>query len=162
MIQQHSDNPYYDSGTVGGGGGGRYGDSLRVTGTENDPRVPFSDYTYYESLASQQQCQISCCLIAHPPEVPPTTVCEWSDVAVGAPSCGGGCTGGVDGGRWDPCSSFKNKDPIFIQQCPPPPLPCPPAPALAPGPARTPPGSRRAERVAPLHLGSAAAEEQQR
>lgn len=41
------------------------------------------DYTYYESLASQQQCQISCCLITHPPEVP-STVCEWSDMAVGA------------------------------------------------------------------------------
>ncbi|XP_075885994.1 transcription factor Spi-C isoform X1 [Nelusetta ayraudi] len=51
VIQQHSDNPYYDS-----------------------------DYTYYESLASQQQCQISCCLITHPPDVP-TTVCEWSDMA---------------------------------------------------------------------------------
>lgn len=46
--------------------------------------IDFSlDYTYYESLASQQQCQISCCLITHPPDVP-TTVCEWSDMAVGA------------------------------------------------------------------------------
>lgn len=41
------------------------------------------DYTYYETLASQQQCQISCCLITHPANVP-TTMCELSDMPVSA------------------------------------------------------------------------------
>ncbi len=44
----------------------------------------FADYTYYETPGAQQsslQCQISCCLVTHPSDVPPP-VYEWSDMAV--------------------------------------------------------------------------------
>ncbi|XP_022073287.2 transcription factor Spi-C-like [Acanthochromis polyacanthus] len=54
VIQQHSNNSYYDS-----------------------------DYTYYETLGTQQtslQCQISCCLVTHQSDVsvPPY---DWNDTA---------------------------------------------------------------------------------
>ncbi|KAJ4924868.1 hypothetical protein JOQ06_003818 [Pogonophryne albipinna] len=54
VIQQHSNNSYYNS-----------------------------EYTYYETLGSQQQslqCQISCCLVTHPSDVP-TPVYDWNDMA---------------------------------------------------------------------------------
>ncbi|XP_075967487.1 transcription factor Spi-C-like [Anarhichas minor] len=55
VIQQHSSNSYYDS-----------------------------EYTYYETLGSQQQsslhCQISCCLVTHPSDVP-APACDWNDTA---------------------------------------------------------------------------------
>ncbi|XP_034528951.1 transcription factor Spi-C [Notolabrus celidotus] len=53
VIQQHSHNSYYDS-----------------------------EYTYYETLGSQQtslQCQISCCLVTHPSDVT-APVYEWNDM----------------------------------------------------------------------------------
>ncbi|KAE8281339.1 Transcription factor Spi-C [Larimichthys crocea] len=54
VIQHHSNNSYYDS-----------------------------DYAYYETLGTQQpslQCQISCCLVTHPSDVP-TPVYDWNEVA---------------------------------------------------------------------------------
>ncbi|XP_074554889.1 transcription factor Spi-C-like [Halichoeres trimaculatus] len=54
VIQQHSNNSYYDT-----------------------------EYTYYETLASQQtslQCQISCCLVTHPSDGA-ASVYEWNDMA---------------------------------------------------------------------------------
>lgn len=42
----------------------------------------FVDYTYYETLDTQQpslQCQISCCLVPHPSEVP---AYDWKDMSV--------------------------------------------------------------------------------
>ncbi len=42
------------------------------------------EYTYYETLGTQQpslQCQISCCLVTHPSDVP-APVYDWNDVAV--------------------------------------------------------------------------------
>lgn len=50
----------------------------------------FLDYAYYETLGTQQpslQCQISCCLVTHPSDVP-TPVYDWNEVAVsGANIC---------------------------------------------------------------------------
>ncbi|KAM7378351.1 hypothetical protein PAMA_013313 [Pampus argenteus] len=54
VIQQHSNNSYYES-----------------------------EYAYYETLGPQQpsvQCQISCCLVTHPSDVP-TPIYDWSDTA---------------------------------------------------------------------------------
>lgn len=42
----------------------------------------FVDYTYYETLGTQQpslQCQISCCLVNHPSDVAPY---DWKDTSV--------------------------------------------------------------------------------
>ncbi|TNM91643.1 hypothetical protein fugu_020023 [Takifugu bimaculatus] len=52
VLQQHSNEPYYDA-----------------------------DYMYYETLDTQQpslQCQISCCLVNHPSDVPPY---DWKDTS---------------------------------------------------------------------------------
>ncbi|XP_008299228.1 transcription factor Spi-C [Stegastes partitus] len=54
VIQQHSNNSYYDS-----------------------------DYTYYETLGTQQtslQCQISCCYVTHQSDVP-VPAYDWNDTA---------------------------------------------------------------------------------
>ncbi|XP_042367731.1 transcription factor Spi-C-like isoform X2 [Plectropomus leopardus] len=54
VIQQHSNNSYYDS-----------------------------EYTYYETLGTQQpalQCQISCCFVTHPSDVPAPGY-DWNDMA---------------------------------------------------------------------------------
>ncbi|KAL7371432.1 hypothetical protein ABVT39_026843 [Epinephelus coioides] len=54
VIQQHSNNSYYDS-----------------------------EYTYYETLGTQQpslQCQISCCLVTHQSDVPAPGY-DWNDMA---------------------------------------------------------------------------------
>ncbi|XP_054480356.1 transcription factor Spi-C [Anoplopoma fimbria] len=55
VIQQHSSNSYYDS-----------------------------EYTYYETQGTQQpsslHCQISCCLVTHPSDVP-APACDWNDTA---------------------------------------------------------------------------------
>uniref|UniRef100_A0A3B5BNN4 Spi-C transcription factor n=1 Tax=Stegastes partitus TaxID=144197 RepID=A0A3B5BNN4_9TELE len=54
VIQQHSNNSYYDS-----------------------------DYTYYETLGTQQtslQCQISCCYVTHQSDVP-VPAYDWNDTS---------------------------------------------------------------------------------
>ncbi|XP_040885914.1 transcription factor Spi-C [Toxotes jaculatrix] len=54
VIQQHSNNSYYDS-----------------------------EYTHYETLGTQHpslQCQISCCLVTHPSDVPAPAY-DWNDTA---------------------------------------------------------------------------------
>ncbi|XP_034382280.1 transcription factor Spi-C isoform X2 [Cyclopterus lumpus] len=85
VIQQHSSNSYYDS-----------------------------EYTYYETLGTQQpsslHCQISCCLVTHPSDVP-APACNWNDMSQSWPQV----IPDVSSGH-----SVQNESPHFYSVLPPP------------------------------------------
>ncbi|XP_056132486.1 transcription factor Spi-C isoform X2 [Lampris incognitus] len=57
-------------------------DAIDVIQQHSDNSFCGQDYNYYETLGPQQPpvCQISCCLITHPSDVPTTPVCDWNDI----------------------------------------------------------------------------------